>query len=82
MTNILSQIKSQIINLYNQNSVIHIDIAKKNKNFNSDISCKITAVYPNIFTVLSNEECQKSYSFQYVDLITHNICIKELNALN
>lgn len=45
-------------------------------------SGEITAVYTNIFTVLLNEDDpKKSYAFQYVDLITHNISIKELGTI-
>ena len=84
MTNVLSQIKSQITNLYKQNSQIHLDISQKNKkSCLSDVSGEITAIYPNIFTVLLNEDdSKKSYAFQYVDLITHNISIKELDTID
>ena len=43
----------------------------------------ITAVYPNIFTArLKEDGIERNYTFQYVDLLTHTMEIKELNKLN
>ena len=83
MTNNLSVIKSQVKHLYQTNPEVHIDLSFKNvrKHF-TNVSAVITAVYSNIFTAMLKENgVEKPYTFQYVDILTHNIEIKELNKL-
>ncbi len=84
MTNSLSLIKRQIIYLYKANTQVHIDITNKSsRKYLTNVPAVITAVYPNIFTArLQENNIERNYTFQYVDLITHNIEIKELNKLN
>lgn len=80
MTNNLSVIKSQIMCLYKNNPNVHINIfARTERKHIENVSAEITAVYPNIFIAkLKENNIEKSYTFQYVDLLTHNIEIKEL----
>ena len=82
--NSLAIIKSKIASLYVNNPKVHIDVSvlRKKKGL-SQIPAVITAVYPNIFTaILSEDGGDKSYTFQYVDLLTNNIKIKELELNN
>ena len=83
MTN-LSLIKSQIYYLFRNNPKVHIDISnRRDKKHLTNIPAVITAVYPNIFTVkLKEDDVERNYTFQYVDLFTHNLEIKELKKFN
>ena len=60
-----------------------MDISNKGERKHlSNIPAVITAVYSNIFTAKLNEGgVVKKYTFQYVDLLTHNVVINELNKL-
>ena len=78
--NNLSVIKAKITKLYNENPKIHIDVSvfRKKKGM-TNIPALITAVSPNLFTaVLTEDGAEKSYTFQYVDLLTNNLVIHEL----
>lgn len=80
MTNDLSEIKSQVKALYDKKQTIHIDLSLKCKNKNhSDYVAEITGIYPNVFTIKTLENgIEKPYSFQYADLLIHNIEIAEI----
>ncbi|MBR2877805.1 MAG: hypothetical protein IKB92_01765, partial [Clostridia bacterium] len=82
--NALSHIKSQVMYLFNTNPKVHIDISNKGERKHlSNVPAVITAVYSNIFTATLNEDgVVKKYTFQYADLLIHNVVIKELNKLN
>ena len=82
MTN-LSLIKSQIFYLYKTNPKVHIDVSNKSyRKHLTNVPAVITGVYPNIFTAkLKEDDIEKTYTCQYVDLLTHNIEIKELTKL-
>ena len=82
--NALSLIKSQVMYLFKTNPKVHIDISSRsNRKHLANAPAIITAVYPNIFTArLKEDVIERKYTFQYVDLLTHTIEIKELNKLN
>jgi len=43
----------------------------------------VTGVYPNLFTVqLENSDGKKQQTFQYIDLLTGNVGIEELETAN
>jgi len=71
----------QVMHLFKTNPNIHIDISSRiDRKQLTNVPAVITAVYPNIFTAkLEDENIEKSYTFQYVDLLTHTIEIRELN---
>lgn len=79
----LSLIKSQVKYLFKTNPEVHIDISNKSERKHlTNVSAVITAIYPNIFTArLKENGIERKYTFQYVDLLTHNIEIRELNKL-
>ena len=79
----LSLIKSQVMYLFMTNPKVHIDIANRSdRKHLTNVSAIITAVYPNIFTArLKEDGVERDYNFQYVDLLTHTMEIKELNKL-
>ena len=64
------EIKEQIKNNLNRNVIIKV-YGMRNKI--STYKGKIKAIYPNIFTILT-DDCEKSFS--YADLITGDIKIK------
>lgn len=84
MVNNISVIKAQVKALYNEHQKIHMDITfKGDRKHLTNISAQITAVYPNIFAVKSEEDGgEKAYTFRYADVFTHNVEIKELNGAN
>lgn len=77
----LSLIKSQVMHLFKTNPKVHIDISNKSdRKHLTNVPAVITAVYPNIFTArLKEDAMERNYTFQYVDLLTHTVEIKELN---
>lgn len=87
----LSLIKTQVMYLFRQCGFgsplpkaklkVHIDISNRSgKKYLTNIPAVITAVYPNIFTAKSEEGgIERNYTFQYADLLTHPVEIKELN---
>ena len=79
----LSLIKSQIMYLFNKNTKVHIDISNKSdRKHLTNVPAVITAVYPNIFTArLKEGDIERNYTFQYVDLLTHTMEIKELKKI-
>ena len=82
--NTLSLIKSQVMYLFKTNPKVHIDISSRsNRKQLANAPAIITAVYPNIFTArLKEDGIERKYTFQYVDLLTPTLEIKELNKLN
>ena len=82
--NTLSLIKSQVMYLFKTNPKVHIDISSRSdRKHLTNAPAIISAVYPNIFTArLKEDGIERKYTFQYVDLLTHTIEIKELNKLN
>ena len=82
--NTLSLIKSQVMYLFKTNPKVHIDISNRSdRKHLANVPAIITAVYPNIFTArLKEDGIERKYTFQYVDLLTHTMEIKELNKLN
>ena len=80
----LSLIKSKVMYLFKTNPKVHIDISNRNfRKHKKNISAIITGIYPNVFTArLKENDVEKNYTFQYVDIFTHTIEIKELNQLN
>ena len=80
----LSLIKSQVMYLFKTNPQVHIDISSRSdRKHITNIPAVITGVYPNIFTArLKENNTEKDYIFQYVDLLTHTMEIKELSKLN
>ena len=80
----LSLIKSQVMSLFKTNPKVHIDISNRSdRKHLANIPAVITAVYPNIFTArLKEDGIERNHTFQYVDLLTHTMEIKELNKLN
>lgn len=83
MTDSLAGIKSQVTRLYKKNPLIHMDIYFKGERKHiMDAEGELTAVYPNIFTVnITEDGIKRKHSFQYADLLTHSVEIKELNIL-
>jgi len=83
MTDTLSLIKSQINFLFMKNEKIHVDLSYRGERKHpANITAVITGVYPNIFTIrLTEEAVKRNYAFKYVDLMTHNIEIRELKEL-
>ncbi len=76
----LSLIKSQVMYLFKTNPKVHIDISNRSdRKHLTNVAAVITAVYPNIFTAkLKEDGIERNYTFQYVDLLTHTMEIKEL----
>ena len=70
--------------LFKTNPNVHIDISnRRDRKHLTNVSAVITGIYPNIFTVrLKENDVEKNYTFQYIDLLTHTMEIKELNKLN
>lgn len=81
MTSNLSTVKSRLALLYSSDPKVHIDLfQKRDRKHITNAEAEITAVYPNVFTAkISEDGVQKNYTFQYVDLITHNVVIRELS---
>ncbi len=79
----LSLIKSQVMHLFKTNPNVHMDITSKNPRKNlTNVPAMITATYPSIFTALVKEDgVQRKYTFQYVDLLTNTLHIKELGGI-
>lgn len=79
----LSLIKSKVMYLIKTNPKVHIDISNRSDRTHlTNVPAVITGVYPNIFTArLKENDVEKNYTFQYVDLLTHTMEIKELNKL-
>lgn len=80
MSNTLTIIKSEITEIYRKNQKIHIDFGarSKRKNF-KNVPAVITAVYPNIFTArLKDSEGEEDCTFQYADILTRGIVVREL----
>lgn len=80
MADSLSKIKLQIMKLYEENPMVHMDLSFKSERKHLENVCaEITAVYPKIFTVKINENgVVKNCSFQYTDILIHTVTIKEL----
>lgn len=80
MTSNLSQIKSSVARLFNEHPQIHMDISfKSGKKRLTNVSAEITAVYPNVFAAaVSENNVRKLCTFQYADLLTRSIIIREL----
>lgn len=78
MTNHLSEIKSQIKKLYNENPNVLADLSfRGERNHLKDVPAVITAVYSNIFTVNIDENgIIRKHSFQYSDILTGNLKIR------
>lgn len=79
----LSHIRSHIMYLFKTNPEVHIDISnRRDRKHLTDVPAVITGVYPNIFTAkISENDVEKKYAFQYGDLLTNNMEIKELTEL-
>jgi len=79
----LSLIKSKVMYLFKTNPKVHIDISNRSdRKHLTNVPAVITAVYPNIFIArLKENNVEKNCTFQYVDLLTHNMEIKELTKL-
>ncbi len=84
MTTPLSLIKSQIVHLFKTNPNVHIELSNRRDGKRlTNVPAVITAVYPNIFTArLKEDGIERNYTFQYVDLLTDTMVIKELSKLN
>jgi len=82
MVTTLSQIKLQVTHLLETNPKVHIVF--RNGRFKTDaegIPAVITAAYRNLFTVRIEEDgIEKSHTFQYVEILTNALEIKELNT--
>lgn len=80
----LSLIKSQVMYLFKTNPQVHIDISSRSdRKHITNVPAVITGVYPNIFTArLKENNTEKDCIFQYVDLLTHTMEIKELSKLD
>lgn len=80
----LSIIKSQVMYLFETNPKVHIDISNRSdRKHLVNVPATITAVYPNIFTArLKEDGIERECIFQYVDLLTHTMKIKELDTLS
>lgn len=80
MATSLSAVKLKVKDLYQTKTQLHVDLNSKSKHKHlTNISAAITGVYPNLFTVVLLENgTEKHYTFQYADLLTNDITIKEL----
>ena len=79
----LSQIKAQVLHLFQTNPRVHINISnKRNKLCLCNAPAVITAIYPNIFTIrLEENNTEKTYSIQYSEILTHTVEIAERKLL-
>ena len=80
MMNELVMLKSKVENLFKTCPNVHMDLSLKTERiYLTNVSADITAVYPNLFEVMVHEDNGvKKHIFQYVDLLTKNVKIKEL----
>lgn len=76
--NQLEKVKAGVYGLYEQKRAVHLDLAMKGERVRlENADAKIVSVYPNIFMVRERDS-GKIHTLQYVDLITHNARISEL----
>lgn len=79
MINDLDVIKAKIEELFKTNPRVHIDLNLKSERISlTNVSANIVSIYPNLFEISLNENgTTRKRIFQYVDLLTKNIVIKE-----
>lgn len=77
----VSLVRSKIMDLFRRHAEIHMDVCcKSNRTHLENAFAVITAVHRNLFTVRITEDgIEKSYTFQYVDLLTNLVHIRELD---
>lgn len=84
MMNQIEIVKSNILALYRSQQVVHASIrTQRSATENQDLhKIVVKAVYTNIFVVEDmNAPKPQTYTFQYVDVITKDIDIKELEGV-
>lgn len=84
--NSIDRIKGGIAGLYKSNPAVHVNVtltpsrAKKTTLCNQPVV--ITGVFPNVFQIEEySSGTPKRYTHQYVDVLTKNIEILELNGM-
>lgn len=83
VVNRLTCFRAQITYLCKNHPNVHIDlsVAKSRKKL-VNVPAVITSVYPNIFfATLDEDGIKRNYTFQYADLLTGNLIVRELDNL-
>lgn len=81
MMNQIEIVKSNILALYRSQQVVHASIRTR-RSATEHQKLIVKAVYTNFFEVEDmNAPKPKTYTFQYVDVITKDIDIKELEGV-
>ena len=72
----IEELKKYINTLYAQGKAINVNVKKtRTKGENHDVI--LEGIYPKFFTV-KNEKMKLSFTIQYIDIITGNITITEI----
>ena len=76
----LNMIKKDILHLYKTNPNIHMDVSISRPKISlKNAKATITGIYPHIFQITENSSgVPKNHTIQYVDILTKNIAILEL----
>ena len=75
----VNEIKQKIQFLYQTHPLIHISVTMNRPRVRiEDQEARITAIYPNVFKI---ETRGKEYTAQYVDVLTGNLKIAELDQI-
>lgn len=77
----LDSIKRKIAYLYKNHPKIHVNISLSRPKINlQNDPAKIVGIYPNVFIIEeSSSGAVKSHTLQYIDVLTKQIEIVELN---